>query len=72
MKAIIIEEDRFRDIREILEYEALKLINSFNPEHPDFKGVDKLLWDRTVKSIHRSMNYHFVKWAQSHGASCVK
>lgn len=69
MKAIIIEEDRFVEIRELLELEAMKLKESFAFQST---GASKQVWEAAVTEVYRSMNYHFVTWAQSHGASCVR
>jgi len=68
MKAIIIEEDRFAEISEMMKHKADELAKSENAPF----SVPTQVWERAVKEAHRSMHYHFVKWAQSHGASCVK
>lgn len=69
MKAIIIEEDRFFEILELIELEAMKLKES--DERQCF-GISKQAWGSAVTEIHRTMHYHFVLWAQSHGASCIR
>lgn len=69
MKAIIIEEERFVEIRELMEYEALKLKDS---HHYQSTGSSERTWEAAIREVHRCMNYHFVQWAQSHGAKCVR
>jgi hypothetical protein len=60
MRAILIEEERFSEIRETLKYEAERLAH----EKPE--------WSAAIAETHRLLNYHFVRWAQSHGASCTR
>ncbi len=69
MKAIIIEEERFREILELMELETHKLKESNEAESLE---IDQSTWERAIRAVHRSMHYHFVVWAQSHGASCTK
>ena len=61
MKAIIIEEERFKEICTLLDYEAKQLIS---------RETD-MVKQAAIDAAHRSFHYHFVSWAQSHGASCV-
>lgn len=68
MRAIIIEEDRFAEITQLLKAEAMQLKSSRTPERV---GWDQQAWNAAVDEVHRSMHFHFVRWAQSHGASCV-
>ena len=69
MKAIIIEEDRFAEIRDKMEFEALKLKESNTPTR---LNIDQGAWESAIMEVQRNMNYHFVRWAQSHGAPCVR
>lgn len=69
MRAIIIEEDRFADLTETLELERHKLETGNTAER---LGWDQQMWRSALDEAHRRYHYHFVKWAQSHGASCVK
>ena len=69
MKAIIIEEDRFFEIMELIELEAMKLKESDIPERID---ISRQGWKSAITEVHRNMHYHFVLWAQSHGASCIR
>jgi len=61
MKAIIIEEFRFKEIAEKMKYESERMINKSEHE------IEK----RMIEDVHKCLHYHFVEWAQSHGASCV-
>lgn len=70
MKAIIIEEDRFGEITALLRAEAVQLGNDSST--PERLGWDRSVWRAAVDEAHRSMHFHFVRWAQSHGASCVR
>lgn len=70
MKAIIIEEERFAEITEILELACLKL-----PENGYLRQQSGLTEEQVkfaASEMFRTFNFHFVRWAQSHGASCVK
>lgn len=67
MRAIIIEEDRFTEIVELLRYEAERMLAERCPD-----GVEPAVWRTAVGEAHRSFNYHLVTWAQSHGARCTR
>lgn len=70
MRAIIIEEDRFAEICELMKKAATEVREDgyllqqckLTPEQAKFAADE----------IHRKIHYHFVRWAQSHGASCVQ
>lgn len=68
MKAIIIEEDRFNDLIKSIklrEIEAATVsINRQSQWTPE-------LWKAALAAARSEMQFEFVKWAQSHGASCV-
>jgi hypothetical protein len=68
MKAIIIEEERFKEILELMKLESYKLKESNEAER---LGIDKSIWEEAIRAVHRNMHYYFVRWAQSHGASCT-
>ena len=70
MRAIIIEEERFTEILDFMELKAKEMAVESN--EPERLGFDKDLWRIAVTDAHRLMHYHFVRWAQSHGASCTK
>ncbi len=65
MRAIIIEESRFKECLDLLELEKMKLQDSNTPDRVDWP---KGLWQSAVTEAHRSLHYVFVKWAQSQGA----
>lgn len=66
MKAIIVEEKEFAEICELMRYKVEELANKHVPE-----GIERSIWLRACGEAHRSMHFHFVKWAQGQGASCV-
>jgi len=61
MKAILIEEDRFKEICDKLKSESELLIAK---ETEPQRKVG-------ISMAHRSFHFHFVSWAQSHGAKCI-
>lgn len=69
MRAIIIEEDRFTDLTD-----ALRLAEQ------DKRGDNTAVrlgwpidvWHAALDQARREMHFEFVRWAQSHGASCVR
>jgi len=73
MKAIIIEEERFTEVLALMKARA-RSQNENSFLHVLQKRY-KLTEDETnmlADEIFRSINYEFVRWAQSHGASCTK
>ena len=68
MRAIIIEEQRFTDFLELLRLKSDDLKKSNTPTR---LGWDKQIWNAAVDGAHRELQYKFVEWARSHGASCV-
>lgn len=69
MRAIIIEEERFAEICTLMRAEAARLATDSNT--PARLGWDMNIWKAACDEIQHNMHYHFVRWAQSHGASCV-
>lgn len=69
MRAIIIEEERFAEICELMKAHALSL--GENNRTAGVLQISDQAWKAAVDDIHRTMHFHFVRWAQSHGASCV-
>ena len=67
MKAIIIEEERFAEIRELMELKALEIGGEASP----YPEVSIEVWKNAVAQAQRIMNYYFVRWAQEQGASCI-
>lgn len=71
MKAIIIEEARFAELVETLRLQREALPRSGNfLRKPD--GMSDQQWDGIVQDVHHQFHCTFVRWAQSHGASCVR
>lgn len=69
MRAILIEEERFTEITDILRTRAnedamIQRIMRYGVAEREAKMI--------ADEIHRSMHFYFVRWAQSHGASCTK
>jgi len=71
MKAIIIEEERFAEIAELMKLKAMELKEE-NTFQQIGVSISKPAWGAAINEVHRSMHYQFVTWAQSHGASCIK
>lgn len=70
MRAIIIEEERFVEILELMKLKAMELgAEARTAERLDW---DKQLWKTAVDEVHRSMHFYFCRWAQEQGARCVR
>lgn len=69
MRVILIEEDRFLDLTAALRLKESDL-RSDNDAHR--LGWPINMWHSALDKARREMHYEFVKWAQSHGASCVR
>lgn len=69
MRAIIIDEDRFAEIADLMKAAAAehKSRNEW-----EMLGITKEAWIRALDAAHSRIHYEFVRWAQSHGASCVR
>ena len=70
MKVILIEEYRFAELIDLLKAQKLNLMD--DARTADRLGWDKAVWRSAVDEAHRCMHFHLVRWAQSHGASCVQ
>lgn len=69
MRAIIIEEERFAEIAALMRHEANRLgDNAYLCKHT---GLTPEQMKFAADEISRTLHFHFVRWAQSHGASCV-
>jgi hypothetical protein len=66
MRAIIIEEERFDEICELMRSRVLE-----SKSKPPL-DITPAVWEKALEEAHRTINYEFVKWAQSHGARCVR
>jgi hypothetical protein len=69
MRAIIIEEDRFNDLTETLRLKELDKRSDNTAERLNWPIN---IWHEALNQARREMHLEFVRWAQSHGASCVK
>lgn len=73
MRAIIIEEDRFAELIDLLSLECTKRVHDYSVIQAARKaGVseDDLVFLKD--EMFRTFNLHLVRWAQSHGARCVR
>ena len=71
MRAIIIEEDRFLDMTAALELRA-EVASGIRDNTAERMGWPQDMWESAIAEARRQMHYEFVRWAQSHGASCVR
>lgn len=73
MRAIIIEEDRFVEVLELMRADA-KGIAEHSLLGYDLKDakLSKAQLEAMSDSIARAMTLSFVRWAQSHGARCIR
>ena len=69
MRAIIIEEDRFIDFTDAMK---LRESDKRNDNTAERLGWPINVWHEALNQARREMHFEFVRWAQSHGASCVK
>lgn len=70
MKAILIEEERFAEVAALMKLEAKDLHE--NGYLRQQSGLTEQQLRFAVDEISRTIHMTFVRWAQSHGASCVK
>ncbi len=70
MKAIIIEEDRFAEVCDAMK--AAAIAQSENAYLCQHTNLTRQQVKYAADEIHRGIHMVFVRWAQSHGASCVK
>ena len=71
MLVVMIEERRFTEFTELLKATAsdLKAGTSLS-RRPD--GMSQQEWETLVDNMKHSFHCAFVRWAQSHGASCTR
>lgn len=69
MRVILIEEDRFAEVLELLRSECDKRADGYFQQKSGMTA-EEIQFAKT--EIFRTFNLHFVRWAQSHGASCVR
>jgi hypothetical protein len=69
MKAIIIEEERFTEVLDLMKKAAMDAAK-YPHDKPEY--IPQKDWEAALESAHRAIHYTFVRWAQSHGASCTQ
>lgn len=69
MKVILIEEARFPEVIDLMKARADKIDRSFVG---DAAGLTDQQIRFVAEAVFRAVNFEFVRWAQSHGASCVR
>jgi hypothetical protein len=69
VKVIQIEADRFAEVATLMEFEADSCAQS--PHLQQCTGLTAEQLAPIIDQVHRVIHFHFVRWAQSHGASCV-
>lgn len=73
MRAVIIEDDRFAELVETLALQKADLATNgtnFLTHKPD--GMEQAKWEGLIQDVHHAFHCTFVRWAQSHGARCVR
>lgn len=68
-RVILIEEDRFAEVCDLLEKNIKEMQKSRSAWGSRLTDEE---WKYLLNDIHRNVHFHFVTWAQSHGASCVR
>lgn len=71
MKVILIEEDRFVDLTKAIELKKLNK-STGNDNTAERLGWPINIWHEALNQARSEFHYEFVRWAQSHGASCVR
>lgn len=71
MKAIIIEEERFAELLILIKARCTEP-DQFTAQAAQDLGLSQEQLTRLLHAMFRTFNYEFVRWAQSHGASCVR
>ncbi len=69
MRVIIIEEDRFIDLTDALRLKELDARSDNTAKRLEWPIN---IWQEALNQARREMHFEFVRWAQSHGASCVR
>ena len=68
MKVILIEEERFRELTHLLEGVKTETTNNGYLKKQTGLTDDQIKF--AADELFRRFNHVFVRWAQSHGASC--
>ena len=69
MKVILIEEERFAEICKLMQKAMDDLAN--DGTIAETHGISLRTLKFIAEEAHSRTHYIFVRWAQSHGASCV-
>lgn len=70
MRVILIEEQRFAEVAQLMHAEAVSAGKNHFLRH-QAGGLTEEQMTAAADAIGRAIHFHFVRWAQSHGASCV-
>lgn len=70
MRVILIEEERFAEVCLAMFADVEHLARDYAHGFPKDMTVDQRVM--LAQHIHRAAHSTFVRWAQSHGASCAK
>ena len=70
MRVILIEEERFAEVTDLMRAEVEKSSRNHPQGFPE--GMSEKQRVMLADQIYRTVHMTFVRWAQSHGASCVK
>lgn len=73
MRAIIIEDDRFVEVLDLMKADAKRIAsNSLLAYDLKEAKLSAEQVEQMAESISKSMTLTFVRWAQSHGARCIR
>lgn len=70
MRVILIEEDRFAEVTELMRSNVTESAKKYPQGFPE--GMTAAQRVVLAEDIYRNVHMTFVRWAQSHGASCVR
>ena len=71
MKVILIEEERFAEVAALMRAEAASAGKNHFLRSQCGADLTEKQMELAADAISRAIHFHFVRWAQSHGASCV-
>lgn len=66
MRAIIIEEARFSEVVSLMKAAAKRTADRIEAEGREGRPASQI-----AEEIYRAVQYEFINWAQSHGATCL-
>lgn len=70
MRVILIEEDRFAEITDLMRAKAASTLENGYLKERTGLTTDQIKF--AAEEMYRAVHFEFVRWAQSHGASCLK